>query len=81
MSYGFICVVHSLWVFKGKESTHTTSTYKVSKKKQKHGTNLINYILKISLDKGLDNYIQNPIMVIANYKLKFKKRIATSKTT
>jgi hypothetical protein len=37
--------------------------------------------LKISLDKGLDNYIQNLIMVIANYKLKFKKRIATSKTT
>jgi hypothetical protein len=37
--------------------------------------------MKISLDKGLDNYIQNLIMVIANYKLKFKKRIATSKTT
>jgi hypothetical protein len=31
--------------------------------------------LKISLDKGLDNYIQNPIMVIANYNLKFKKEL------
>jgi uncharacterized protein YihD (DUF1040 family) len=83
MLYIYIYVVYSLWVFKGKENTHTTLTYtsKSPKKKKEHGVNLINYTLKISLDKGLDNYIQNLIMVIANYKLKFKKRIATSKTT
>jgi hypothetical protein len=82
MLYEFIYVVHSWWVFKGKENTHTTSRYTSTFPKNKeHGTNLINYTLKISLNKGLDNYIQNLIMVIANYKLKFKRRIATSKNT
>ncbi len=73
MLYQFKYVVHSLWVIKGRENTHTTSTYtsKSQKKKKEHGTNLINYTVKISLDKGLDNYIQNLIMVISNYKLNY----------
>jgi hypothetical protein len=51
---------------------HRHKYIKVSKKKKKeYGTNFINYTLKINLDKGLDNYIQNLIIVIANYKLNF----------
>jgi hypothetical protein len=60
---------------------HWHTPQSLQKKTHEHGTNLNNYTLKISLDKGIENYIQNQIMVIANYKLKFLKTIATSKAT
>ncbi len=41
MSYEFIYVVHSLWVFKGKENMHTTSTYTSKSPKKNRNMGLI----------------------------------------
>jgi hypothetical protein len=41
MLYQYIYVVHSLWVFKGKENTHTTLTYTSKSPKKKRNMGLI----------------------------------------